>query len=342
MRLVPSRHARRSPGMITLSLLMLIMPCLTACDSVERSLQLIDSAVTSLEAAPGNWEAAGNELIDNLAKEQQSILGDVKAMVSDMVGQAGNLTFCLSDYFGNRLGEKLRNLAHTLDPSRPAPALTPVVCNMSPATHVERADELVTFFGYDFRSYSKQHPFKARIEYGDASVFDDDVGAFSVTSNYQVSLAFQDVDFRSLDAHRNPKIVIFWDDAPVAQTSGERTEIPIQLPAPPEIKYGTFDFRVENHASSGVFSGSCHNLSFTQNISATGMSIDTTKGDPGHPGISQLTINDNRQSVKTLRAYNYQVTSPKTVLIDGRICGARGWGKGAIFSRSFRVYLRSS
>jgi hypothetical protein len=80
--------------------------------------------------------------------------------------------------------------------------------------------------------------------------------------------------------------------------------------------------------------------SATYNASA-GWVIDKTKGDAGHPGVAEIGNQSNTQSDNSLRGYNYQAASDATVVVSGTISGANWWGPGAIFERTYNVFLRS-
>jgi hypothetical protein len=73
----------------------------------------------------------------------------------------------------------------------------------------------------------------------------------------------------------------------------------------------------------------------------TGWVIDRSKGDAGHPGISEIENNSNEQANNSLREYNYQASGDAAVQISGTINSAGSWGSGAEFSREYTVHLRS-
>lgn len=338
-RAVASRRGRVVGMGVAAALAVAVLP---GCGPVDRGEDLVSRAVTTIDAAPGNWRSVGTELIAQPGDEGSALLDEVQSLYSNALGQTQNFTFCAVDFFGARFGDGLRMVLHDVDPARPEPALAPVVCNTDPPTAIEvGSTRLVTLYGYDFAVFARQHPYTVGVEYKDGSTAMESVGSLSATSNYQIGVDVQAVDFGALDAARGPKLVVQWGADDVIRASGARTELPILLPVRPTVRYSTFDVRVEKHADSGAFEGSCTQVDTTVPVLEAGMVIDTGNGDPQHPGVSELTVEDNRQSVNTLREYNYRPISPTAVLVSGRVCGAGGWGPGAIFSRSYRIFLRS-
>lgn len=109
-------------------------------------------------------------------------------------------------------------------------------------------------------------------------------------------------------------------------------------PIPPPIPITTSEvFTVNAYAASSAV-GECKSIDTTRQFSTT-WTIDRSQGDPGHPGISEISNDSNRQANDTLRSYNYQPVGDHAVSFTGRICGAGLWGPGAIFQRTYRVYL---
>ena len=102
------------------------------------------------------------------------------------------------------------------------------------------------------------------------------------------------------------------------------------------------DFTIQAYARSNIFTDNiCTDFEESRIIDLTsGWMIDQTKGDSGHPGIQELTIEDNQRSTDTLRDYDYYYQSTTSALtVKGRICGANFGGPGAIFKRTYRVFL---
>lgn len=116
----------------------------------------------------------------------------------------------------------------------------------------------------------------------------------------------------------------------------------LEIQAPPE----AFDedsegFIVSKHADDGFWSGDTVHLDTTYNILREEFVIDPTKGDGGHPGISEISDNSNSQAKSSLKSYNYRAISPTSVQIEGTIQGASLWRGDAKFARAYRVFTKS-
>ena len=98
-------------------------------------------------------------------------------------------------------------------------------------------------------------------------------------------------------------------------------------------------FLVSQHArNGGLFSGGqCLSVDTTYNVVA-GWVVDTTKGDPTTLASARR-ASGTTGSRRTARAYNYQAISMTAVTVSGTICGAGNEGPGAIFERTYTVYL---
>ena len=177
---------------------------------------------------------------------------------------------------------------------------------------------IATFYGYDFQDYSKVSAFTANVEYDGDVVAMAGVGHVSVATNYQMSVDVQAVDFGGLDRSRGPRLVLRWNADPVSAYSGGAAALPILVPVPKVPRTSTVSFLVSQHArNGGLFSGGqCLSVDTTYNVAA-GWVVDTTKGDPYHPGISETSVRDNQQSKNSLRAYNYKAISMTAVTVSG-------------------------
>jgi hypothetical protein len=112
----------------------------------------------------------------------------------------------------------------------------------------------------------------------------------------------------------------------------------------PQRAESTRDFDVTVHAGNGLFSGELKTIQDQPQSLYTvpaGWIIDQSKGDPGHPGVSQVAIRGNQRGRDTLRAYTYRAISDTQAQVFGTIEGAGGLGPGAIFDRTYRVFLIS-
>ena len=116
------------------------------------------------------------------------------------------------------------------------------------------------------------------------------------------------------------------------------TPAPTSTPKPaPQTK--TVDVTVNKHADS-CLTPECGEVAFNFVYTAPlGWHIDHSQGDSGHPGLSEIENNSNRQANDSLRNYNYGAQSDNQATVSGTIRGAGFKGPGAIFERKYRVYL---
>ena len=316
-------------------LLLGLIPATVGCgEDVEA---ILNDGISTIDRQPGAWQGAMEDLIARLAgTDNQPVLDKVRNMYSSCVGQAENATLCTSDFFGRRAKQGLEDILHSIHPDKyPAPTLEPGVCNTSPSENVDaKYTTMITYYGYDFYKFNDIHTFKGSIKYGDGTVADKDFGSVSITSNYQMSLQFQSYDFTNIDAKRGPTVVLRWGTDEVSgDTPQNQSALPLILPAVP--KRDSRLWTVGAYAASGVY-----NVPFRQTYPVEApWRIDFSMGDSGHPGISQVAIRGNKQANKSLRAYNYQAVNYKLAQVSGTVSGADWWGPGAIFERTYRVYL---
>jgi hypothetical protein len=119
----------------------------------------------------------------------------------------------------------------------------------------------------------------------------------------------------------------------------ERTyRVPLKAaPAPPATQFQ--DFVVSAYAP-GYFGFAPRCADIDGNLTAlSGWVVDRNQGDPGHPGVSELANKSNPQANASLQAYMYEAISDTAVHVGGRICGAAWGGPGAVFERTYRVFL---
>jgi hypothetical protein len=123
----------------------------------------------------------------------------------------------------------------------------------------------------------------------------------------------------------------------------------VEVEEPPdEYEETSEEFEVTAYARGGHgWSGRGDTVDITSDLSSTynvaaGTVVDKRpgKGDPGHPGVSEIANNSDSEANDSLRSYNYQATD-STVQVSGRISGNDWWGSGANFRRTYRVFTRS-
>lgn len=78
---------------------------------------------------------------------------------------------------------------------------------------------------------------------------------------------------------------------------------------------------------------------FTSTVMA-GWTIDVTKGDVAHPGISDIIDLSNFEAQLTLMNYQYQASSATTFAVSGTVCGSPSNAFAAVFQHVYRVWLK--
>ena len=147
-----------------------VMTGATGCNG-DKSIAIIDKAINELNRQPAAWETTMRNTVDALGKERAAALDQVSNLLSTALGQSSNLGFCGADFVGRRVSQRMQDILHGLDKTRPAPTIVPVVCNTSPADRVDAGKtNLVTFYGYDFVEFAKTRSFSASLKYSDGSV----------------------------------------------------------------------------------------------------------------------------------------------------------------------------
>ena len=327
-----------------LALLMLLTLALvtsaSGCPDVDKSAAIIQGGVDAIDRQPGAWDATMKSILAQLKDDQSGWLDQVQELYSSAIGQAQAGTMCTADFFGRRVEQRLQAILHKINPDKyKTPVILPVVGNTNPAEKVE-ADKtsMVTFYGYDFQAFDDINRFNAVIRYGDGTVANAHFGYVAITSNYQMSLQFQGYDFRNIDRTRGPQVVLCWGSKDVtADSPGVQSSLPLIIPSAPVVVRSYEDWRVEAHASNW---GHTTPIDEQHTIDVGGgWRIDRTQGDAGHAGISLIRIGDNKQGRASLRADNYWATSDTQVRVKGEITGDSSWGPGAIYDRTYRIFL---
>lgn len=106
------------------------------------------------------------------------------------------------------------------------------------------------------------------------------------------------------------------------------------------------DFTVSLHAANGGIGGlggetkKIEDEATSVYTIGSPWTIDRTKGDQNHAGISEIANDSNTQGNTSLTGYDYRSTTDTSVQVYGTIYGAPWWGPGAIFNRTYRVHTR--
>jgi hypothetical protein len=331
-----SRRWRDFTALITLGIVLIAGCGVGGIAQVgQEAEQIVQQAIDELNRQPSEWSQTMQNTIDNLKKSGSDLLNQIQDLYNSSIGQAENITFCTADFIGHRVSEQMQKILHKIDSTKPEPALWPVICHTNPPEKITAGTTTVlVLYGYNLKDFARQATYQARLEYANGDVITPNFGHINLVSDYQIEDEFQAADFTNLDRTRGPRLALTWMTSNVrTDGSGVSSALPIILPAPPRTSHE--DFTVNVHADNF---GQCKTIDYPYRLSG-GWTIDRTKGDPDHPGISQIRDDSNQQAKDTLRGDNYQPESDDSLRVTGTICGSKGWGAGAIFNRTYRVFM---
>jgi hypothetical protein len=348
--LSPRRRAVRRRLCVAISVATLCTGA-TACGSqtldpnpgqASQAESLIEQAIHDIDTQPGQWQQVLQNTLGQLKSVDAVIEGQVSDLVNSAVGQAQSATLCVSDYFGSRVTQGLQQIVHDIDAKKPAPTPTPVVCDTNPSTAVVAGTtKLVTYYGYNLKTFSQQAPFQAVLKYGDGQVVESSFGHIDVVSPYEIEVEFQATDFSALDRARGPEVQLNWQNSTVGTYGQASSTLPVVLPAPPQ--HGVDQIEVQAHVPPGAILGGrdCRDFSQSYPIDTgqhLGAAIDRSQGDPGTPGVHQASDRNNIQANKTLTGFSILPDSDTEITVKGNMCGAANDGPGAVFDRVYDVY----
>jgi hypothetical protein len=129
--------------------------------------------------------------------------------------------------------------------------------------------------------------------------------------------------------------VLKWNGAVVQNEDPQgHTALPLVIP-----RRLSEEFTVSAHADGVSFFDppNCRDFAEDHEVPA-GWTIEATRGDSGHPGISEIAVFDDDQGRKSLEDYRYEAVSQRVVKVGGRICGVAVFVP-ANFERRYRVFL---
>lgn len=333
-----SAHADTRLRRIAASLLLVPMLVGGLAGCFDDTNEVLANLQQELASQPGKWEDSFATAIHDLEGSSSKVLGEVRRIYNEALGQTMATTMCGADFVGNRLSQRLQAIRHEVDSAIPEPSIKPIFCHTNPAEAVTAGtDELVTYYGYDFADFGSQARFAASLEYADGTVLRRPFGSVSKVSDYQVSVQFQGANFTDVERTRGPVLVLRWGDDTVL-SEASNSALPVMIPAPPERKKSHIDIVVTGYVGSQAGTHCVPHIDYSYTVDPE-YDIDSNQGDVNHPGISEIEVRGNRQANKTLRDYNYQKTSSSAIAVQGIVCAAPRWGDGAIFERVYRVYL---
>lgn len=303
---------------------------------------LVEQAIQAIGAQPGQWQQVLQNTVGQLKSLDADLEQRVNGVLNNAIGQAQSATLCVSGYFGSRVREDLQQVVHDIDPKKPAPTLTPVVCETNPPTSiVPGTTKLVTYYGYDLNVYNKEAPFQAVLKYSNGQVVASSFGHVDLVSPYEIEVEFQAADFSALDRTRGPELQLSWQSGAVGAYGQVSSTLPVVLPAPAQ--HGVDQIEVRAHVAPGPILGGANCQDFSQSYPIDtgqhiGVVIDRSQGDTGTPGVHQAFDHNNIQANKTLTGFEVLPDSDTQITVKGNMCGAGNQGPGAVFDRMYDVY----
>lgn len=226
----------------------------------QALVQALNNGISALQQQPSQWNHVLEDTIKNLnqlstktidkasqntsALIQQALTG-VQNLSTTLLGQAQVVGFCSADFVGRRVSQRLKELGHSLFPNKfDAPTFTPVVCATNPPRQVDAGvTRSVTYYGFDFISLGQNQQasrllgqnqqasrFEAVIAYANNTIIRR-LTSISVTSNYQLTVDIQTLDFHTLDASSGPQLRLIWSNKDIPSANGQ-SALPIILPLP--------------------------------------------------------------------------------------------------------------
>lgn len=354
---------------LRLYLMLFIVTLLWGCSGpfqFEFEIAELNRAINVLEKAPSQWRTEIESVTETISENSTKVSGAVKQDVLTVVDQVeqstkgvevftGSLVMCSTDFFGTRVKENLEQIRDSLQnkvnhslgkPSVPLNPVKAAICVYTPSDQVDVTLELVAkqsivkVHGYNFTASNLP---RVDILAGDIVVQQISSSAVSVSSPYLMQINLAGIIFPSSAT----RVMLTWENL-TSEPRGlplkfEPTPTPIPQPTPvPEPQKKTIDVAVQDYAKPadwGLGGGECKSINYPYTVE-DGWEIDQSQGDDGHAGIQLVDDNNNRQARDTLRGHNYQAESYNVVRVSvTQFCGGGFHGPGAVFDRTYRVFL---
>jgi hypothetical protein len=329
----------------------------TTQEIAKDTLDQLDKAITTLDENSAEWQQVLKDLENNLISGvQATIRNEITNLITNSIASSGAEFRCNTDFIGKRVQESLQQfvaklLGGELD-------FEPVFCaSVPPIIPFQEVQEnhlpAVIIYGYNLNNLSN---FKVLLR-NDGGAFRDVTETVQNPTNYvlTINLGINGVPLESisnqLDVTWNGDTIytigISQPHPPTETPIPTSTNTPIPTPTispipPPEFSY--LDIKIEKYVpAANLFDPNDHCESFREIRSIalnSGWRVDANQGDYGHLGVSEVEVGDNKQSLATLRDYAYYFDpSQSQLIVSGRVCGRFGDGPGAVFIRTYRIFL---
>lgn len=204
--------------------------------------EIVQRVINELNRQPHAWQNTLTNAIDELGrvttKTAHTVLADLQSVYNGAIGQTESAALCGADFVGHRISQKVQAILHSIDPSKAAPTIVPVVCTTNPGTHIEPgATQSVSYYGYDFLEFSKSGKFSVDLQYASGQVVQRDFGFVAIAHNYELTVDIQmtrqrRMVYRSLDKNKGPQLILRWQGKQVLHEKGQSV-LPIIFAAPP-------------------------------------------------------------------------------------------------------------
>jgi len=327
----------------------------TTKEIAKDTLDEFENAITTLDSNSAEWQQVLKDLETKFASDVQStIRSEITNLLANSIGASGAEFRCNVDFIGKRVQESLKQLVAKLLGGKLS--FEPVFCSSVPPIipFQEVKDNrlsAVVIYGYNLTNLSN---FKV-ILVNDGGMFRDVTMEVQNPTNYvlTINLGGNGVPLEPI----SNELKVEWNGNTIYTIGVSQPHPPTETPIPtstdtpsptptdtsiPPPEFSSVDFVIEAHARSNWATDIiCTDFDESRGIDfPLGWRIDSGRGESAHPGVQELAIEDNRQSMDTLRAYQYFYDNTRFALIvKGRICGANFGGPGAIFKRTYRVFL---
>jgi hypothetical protein len=335
----------------TVVLTVLLAGCSFTAGVTDKTVTALDNAIAALDRQPTTWKDVLGDTVAELKDAGSSFVPQVQNLLSESLALVTTQGQCNIDIMGIRIKDGLRYIRdHLVKLKADASPPTPWVCVFAPnrlqlkrastnAPWVLQNPRVVDVYGVNFRFVNLPTVDMLDERNGMAK---QSIVQPKLQTPYLIQLDFQRVDFSQIK--QGYSFVLLWKESPEQYALSAEFSEPTSPPAPAT---GSEDFTVKVHADNGGFGGlggECKNIQDDPAAShwiGSGWKIDRSRGDAGHPGISEIAVDDNDQSKDSLEkgGYNYQAQGDSKVQVEGTICGAGWWGPGAVFARTYRIYL---
>lgn len=189
------------------------MALFSGCDRIDRSLNILEDAVWSLESADANWRRTLEETRDELLGEgRRELAADVDRILQRTVATTGSQIQCLMDSAGDRVAFNLRRVITGLKNQEP-PEFAPHFCSTVPdaidmsLSAAQRKS--IAFYGYDLDNFERDSRLEVFLVSADGSETDI-TGALSYPNHYTWSLNIGQEYVSTTKPHR--RIEVRWPD----------------------------------------------------------------------------------------------------------------------------------